>query len=85
LDANSQGLAIEERSATTKSSTASSGPQQLLSKMILELTAIDPDSAPKIIDLWKNMVSTTAKRDKTLPFANLEEYIAYRSIDAGGP
>jgi hypothetical protein len=31
------------------------------------------------------MISTTAMLDKTRPFSNLEEYVAYRIIDTAAP
>ena len=35
------------------------------------------------MNVWKTMLSRTL-RDKTKDFANLEEYIEFRSIDTGG-
>ena len=61
------------------------GSKQIQSKMMLEMLSVDPECANVAIDAWKVMVDTTAKRDKTIPFANMEEYIDYRIVDTGAP
>jgi ophiobolin F synthase len=53
--------------------------------MILDMLALDKERAEYVVGVWKNMVSTTAKHDKTESFANLEEYIPYRIVDTGAP
>ena len=61
------------------------GSKQIQSKMMLEMLSIDPERANVAIDAWKVMVDTAAKRNKTIPFANMEEYIDYRIVDTGAP
>src|SRR6201996_2916112 len=50
------------------------GSKQIQSKMMLELLSVDPECANAVIDAWKIMVDTTAKRDKTIPDASMDEY-----------
>lgn len=52
---------------------------------MLEMLSIDPECANVAIDAWRVMVDTTAKRDKTIPFTNMEDYIDYRIVDTGAP
>lgn len=53
--------------------------------MLLELLAIDKPCAEVFIQSWKEMVATTASRDKSSLFATLDEYVDYRIIDTGAP
>lgn len=39
--------------------------------MLLELFSVDAPCAEVVIEIWKTMVATTAKQDKTRPFENL--------------
>ena len=61
------------------------GSKQIQSKMMLELLSVDPERANVAIDAWRVMVDATSKRDKTIPFANMEDYIDYRIVDTGAP
>ncbi|KAJ5586656.1 isoprenoid synthase domain-containing protein [Penicillium hetheringtonii] len=53
--------------------------------MLLELLAVDKPCAEVFIDSWKEMVATTASRDKSCLFATLDDYVDYRIIDTGAP
>ena len=59
------------------------GSKQIQSKMMLEMLSVDPECANAVIDAWRVMVDTTSKRDKTIPFINMEDYINYRIVDTG--
>ena len=61
------------------------GSKQIQSKMMLELLSVDPECANAAIDAWRVMVDTTSKRDKTIPFTNMEDYLDYRIVDTGAP
>ena len=61
------------------------GSKQIQSKMMLEMLSVDPECANAAIDAWRVMVDTTSKRDKTIPFTNMEDYIDYRIVDTGAP
>lgn len=61
------------------------GSKQIRSKMMLEMLSVDPECANVAIDAWRFMVDTTAKRDKTIPFTNMEDSIDYRIMDTGAP
>lgn len=67
---------------TVRSAT---GTKQIQSKMLLELLAVDKPCAEVFIDSWKEMVATTASRDKSCLFATLDDYVDYRIIDTGAP
>ncbi|PQE07883.1 geranylgeranyl pyrophosphate synthase protein [Rutstroemia sp. NJR-2017a WRK4] len=83
LDKESDHLVLSETDYKTVRSVT--GTKQIQSKMILDLLNLDRERAENVIDVWKTMVSTTAKRDKTKSFENLEEYVSYRIIDTGAP
>lgn len=53
--------------------------------MMLEALQLDKECANVAISAWKTMIETTGKRDKTIPFEDMEEYIDYRIIDTGAP
>ncbi|KAH6843366.1 isoprenoid synthase domain-containing protein [Chaetomium sp. MPI-CAGE-AT-0009] len=59
------------------------GRKQIQAKIVSMLSETDKIGAARIMDVWKTMLSRTL-RDKTKDFANLEEYIEFRSIDTGG-
>lgn len=59
------------------------GRKQIQAKIVSLLSNIDKAGAARIMNVWKTMLSRTL-RDKTKDFANLEEYIEFRSIDTGG-
>ncbi|KAJ5116916.1 Variediene synthase [Penicillium angulare] len=83
LDAGTDGLVLSETDyRTVRSST---GTKQIQSKMLLELLSIDKPCAEVVIDSWKEMVATTAARDKSCIFNGLEDYVEYRIIDTGAP
>ncbi|KAL4925304.1 class I glutamine amidotransferase-like protein [Aspergillus undulatus] len=42
-------------------------------------------NAEVVIESWKEMISTTAKRNKKRGFDNPDEYVDYRIIDTGAP
>ncbi|CAG8218594.1 unnamed protein product [Penicillium nalgiovense] len=53
--------------------------------MLLELLSIDKPCAEVVIQSCKEMVATTASRDKCNIFDNIEDYVEYRIIDTGAP
>jgi hypothetical protein len=53
--------------------------------MLLELLAMDKPCAEVFIQSWKEMVATTASRDKSCLFTTLNDYVDYRIIDTGAP
>jgi hypothetical protein len=53
--------------------------------MLLELLSIDKTCAEVVIEAWKKMVATTASRDKSCIFENIEDYVEYRIVDTGAP
>lgn len=64
---------------------STTGPKQIQSKMLLQLLSVDPGCGKVVVDAWKEMVATTAQRDKTCIFDNMEEYVEYRIVDTGAP
>ena len=52
--------------------------------MILELTSTDSERADRVINVWKNMVSTTV-HDQSKTFDSLKDYVAFRIVDTGAP
>lgn len=83
LDVNTDNLVLDETEYRTVRSTT--GTKQIQSKMLLELLSVDPLCANVVIEAWKKMVETTATRDKTCIFDNMEDYVDYRIIDTGAP
>ncbi|KAI9376024.1 isoprenoid synthase domain-containing protein [Aspergillus egyptiacus] len=83
LNMDTDNIALDETEYRTVRSVL--GTKQIQSKMLLELLSIDAPCAEVVIDSWKTMIATTAKRDKTRPFSNLDEYVDYRIIDTGAP
>lgn len=83
LDEGSDNIALNETECRTVRSTT--GTKQIQSKMLLELLAIDKLCAEVVITAWKEMVATTASRDKSCIFDGIEEYVDYRIIDTGAP
>ncbi|KAL4790372.1 isoprenoid synthase domain-containing protein [Aspergillus venezuelensis] len=83
LNLNTDNIALDETEYRTVRSIL--GTKQIQSKMLLELLSIDAPCAEVVINSWKEMISTTAKRDKTQVFNNLDEYVDYRIIDTGAP
>ncbi|KAL2847042.1 isoprenoid synthase domain-containing protein [Aspergillus pseudodeflectus] len=83
LDMDTDNIALDETEYRTVRSIL--GTKQIQSKMLLELLAIDAPCAEVVINSWKEMISTTAKQDKTRAFDTLEEYVDYRIIDTGAP
>ncbi|KAK3291208.1 isoprenoid synthase domain-containing protein [Chaetomium fimeti] len=63
--------------------TLKAGRKQIQAKIVSLLSETDKAGAARVMDVWKTMLSRTL-RDKTKDFANLEEYIEFRSIDTGG-
>ncbi|CEN60910.1 hypothetical protein ASPCAL07581 [Aspergillus calidoustus] len=83
LNMDTDNIALDETEYRTVRSIL--GTKQIQSKMLLELLAIDARCAEVVINSWKEMISTTAKQDKTQAFDTLEEYVDYRIIDTGAP
>jgi len=83
LNAGTDHLVLNKSEYRTVRSTT--GTKQIQSKMLLELLAIDKPCAEVVIRSWKEMVATTASRDKSCIFNNIEEYVEYRIIDTGAP
>lgn len=80
---NTDNLVLDETEYRTVQSTT--GTKQIQSKMLLELLSIDSTCANVVIEAWKEMVGTTASRDKTKIFDNMDDYVEYRIIDTGAP
>lgn len=83
MDVNTDDLVLSETEYRTVRSTT--GTKQIQSKMMLELLSIDVPCANVVIESWKEMVGTTASRDKTSIFESMEDYVDYRIIDTGAP
>ncbi|CAG8256281.1 unnamed protein product [Penicillium nalgiovense] len=83
LDAGSDNLVLSDTEYRTI--RPKTGTKQILSKMLLELLSIDKPCAEVVIQSWKEMVATTASRDKCNIFDNIEDYVEYRIIDTGAP
>ncbi|OCL09914.1 terpenoid synthase [Glonium stellatum] len=83
LATNSDNLTLSEPDSSSVRSVT--GTQQIQAKMILELMKIDRDCTTRILGEWKKMVTTTTKHDKAKSFKNIEDYVAYRTVDTGAP
>ncbi|KAJ5670875.1 isoprenoid synthase domain-containing protein [Penicillium longicatenatum] len=83
LDEGTDNIVLNETEYRTVRSTT--GTKQIQSKMLLELLATDKPCAEVVIAAWKEMVATTASRDKSCIFDSIEEYVDYRIIDTGAP
>ena len=57
--------------------------KSLRKKILSEMSAIDPERALTSMQSWAKFVQLAASRKRSEPFASLEEYIPYRTIDAG--
>jgi hypothetical protein len=66
----------------SKSEKVKNGRQQIQAKIMWQLNATDKICAARVMDTWKTMLSTTL-RDKEKDFVDLEEYLDFRTIDAG--
>lgn len=47
------------------------------------MIAIDQERALTTMKSWATFVQLAAGRNRTVPFASLEDYLPYRIIDAG--
>lgn len=83
LDEGTDNIALSETENRTVRSTT--GTKQIQSKLLLELLSIDKPCAEVVIASWKEMVATTASRDKSCIFDTIEDYVDYRIIDTGAP
>ncbi|KAJ6104679.1 isoprenoid synthase domain-containing protein [Penicillium sp. IBT 18751x] len=83
LEEGIDNIALNETEYRTVRSTT--GTKQIQSKMLLELLSIDKLCAEVVISSWKEMVATTASRDKSCIFDTIEDYVDYRIIDTGAP
>jgi hypothetical protein len=83
LDEGTDNIVLNKTEYRTVRSTT--GTKQIQSKMLLELLATDKPCAEVVITAWKEMVATTASRDKSCIFDSIEEYVDYRIIDTGAP
>ncbi|KAJ5301085.1 uncharacterized protein N7443_006087, partial [Penicillium atrosanguineum] len=83
LEEGTDNIALNETDYRTVRSTI--GTKQIQSKMLLELLTIDKPCAEVVIASWKEMVATTASRDKSCIFDTIEDYVDYRIIDTGAP
>ena len=59
------------------------GVKEMQSKILTEMLAIDKQRAILTMKSWATFVKLSASRERTEPFAGLEEYLPYRIIDAG--
>ena len=55
----------------------------MYSKIILDLFAIDETCAQRITDAWKADLSVTRRLKNDRPYTSLEEYVPFRTWDAG--
>ena len=82
--ANRQMLeAFSNGSRDTDLEVESSGEKQIQSQILLEMMAIDPERAITSMKSWAKFIQLAASRPRSMPFANLEEYLPYRITDAG--
>lgn len=64
---------------------AKKGSKIMQEKMVKELMRLDPKCASVCVQAWKEMVDTTSKRDKSVMFRSINEYLEYRMVDTGAP
>ncbi|KAJ5202050.1 uncharacterized protein N7498_006713 [Penicillium cinerascens] len=83
LDEGTDNITLSETDHRAVRSTT--GTKQIQSKMLLKLLSIDKPCAEVVITSWKEMVATTASRDKSCIFDNIEDYVNYRIFDTGAP
>lgn len=59
------------------------GAKKIQSQILSEMMAIDKERALIAMNSWSANVELTAGRERSAPFTTLEEYLPYRTIDAG--
>ncbi|KAL8948519.1 MAG: hypothetical protein Q9222_005300 [Ikaeria aurantiellina] len=59
------------------------GAKQIQSRILEEMMAIDKGRALTTMKSWQKFIKVVASRQRSEPFASLEEYLPYRISDAG--
>lgn len=57
--------------------------EKIISQILAEMAAIDPERASISMKSWITYVRLAASHPRSIPFATLEEYLPYRIIDVG--
>ena len=61
----------------------SDGQKRIQSQILAEMMALDKERALTSMKAWATFVQLSSSRNRSQPFASLEEYLPYRIIDAG--
>ncbi|PGH21525.1 hypothetical protein AJ80_03193 [Polytolypa hystricis UAMH7299] len=61
----------------------SDGKRQIVTQIIREMMAIDPERAMTVAKSWASGVRHSGRRKEDTTFRTLEEYIPYRALDVG--
>ena len=67
----------------TTSRPKSDGVKRIQSQILAEMIAIDKERALTSMKAWAVFIQLSTSRQRSQPFASLEEYLPYRIIDAG--
>ena len=68
---------------TVNTALKGKGAMQIQSQILSEMMAIDKERGLTTMKSWQRFVQVAAGRQRSEPFAGLEEYLPYRISDAG--
>ena len=75
--------ALHEGAETGAIQSSDSGKKRIQMLILQEMMAIDRQRALTSMTAWAKFVQLAAGRQSDATFANLEEYIPYRTLDVG--
>lgn len=67
----------------TVAKSTSNGQKKIQSQILAEMVALDKERALTTMESWATFIQLSTSRQRSRPFASLEEYLPYRIIDAG--
>lgn len=59
------------------------GQKKLQPQILAEMVVLDKERALTSMKSWATFIQLSTSRQRSQPFASLEEYLPYRIIDAG--
>ena len=74
---------IERSGHSERAALTGKGAKQIQSQILDEMIAIDKERGLTTMKSWQKFVQVAASRQRSEPFAGLEEYLPYRISDAG--
>jgi ophiobolin F synthase len=77
------GYALDQSQTGKIEDRGSNGKRQIVTQIIREMMAIDPERAMNVAKSWASGVRHSSRRKEDTNFKTLEEYIPYRALDVG--